>query len=61
MDAKDLIKEYESLALLLGGVLMSAERDNQPEWMTYRDEVISKVKDKLEALREESGRILGCA
>lgn len=57
MDLNELVTEYENVALKLGGVLLSARSENQPEWLVSRDKIITDAQARLNELRDEFERV----
>lgn len=57
MNLNELVIEYESVALKLGGVLLSAQSENQPEWLVSRDKIIADEQARLNELRDEFERV----
>jgi len=57
MDLNELVTEYENVALKLGGVLLSARPENQPEWLVSRDKTITDAQIRLNELRDEFERV----
>jgi len=49
-DLLAVTNEYRGLAMYLGSVLKSAEKENTSEWMEYRDEVITEAEEALPRL-----------
>lgn len=57
MDLNEIVTEYENVALKLGGVLLSARSENQPEWLVSRDKIITVAQARLNELRDEFERV----
>lgn len=57
MDLNELVLGYENVALKLGGVLLSARSENQPEWLVSRDDIVADAQARLNDLRDEFERV----